>query len=313
MSNLRGVAMALLGFAIFAAHDAIIKHLGQTYAVTAIIFMAVLFALAPTSIMILADRAKENFIPRRPLLVVLRSMLHTGAVLCAFYAFTRLPLAEAYALLFAMPLFVTALSVPLLGEVVRFRRWAAVIVGLCGVLVVLRPGVTEITLGHLAALAAALCAALATIIMRKIGGGERFAVLLLYPMLLSLLVMGATLPASYKPIALEDLALMAVVGLLSMLGQICVITAVRSTPAALVAPTQYSQIIWATLFGALFFDESPDLYVAIGSAVVILSGVFIIWRESRENVSTTNPVLNTSNPRFDTGEALRTEPPKAGV
>ena len=307
-SSLGGLGFAVLGFGLFATHDAIIKALGETYPVFQIIFFAMLFAFVPMSMIILADRAVDNFRPHHPWLILMRSVLTIIAMSSAFYAFVNLPLAEVYALLFAAPLLITAFSVPLLGEVVRARRWAAVGIGLIGVLIVLRPGVTALSAGHLAALAAAVATALAAIVVRKIGSEERSAVLILYPMLVSLIAMATTLPAVYVPIDLPDLGLMAAIGLISVLAQLCIIAAYRSAPAAVIAPTQYSQILWATAYGAFFFMERPDMYVAIGSAVIILSGLFVVWRESRENVSRRNPVLNNPNPRFDTGPSPK---PKA--
>lgn len=300
-ATLKGLAAALFAFALFSSHDAIIKALGGSYPVFQIIFFSMLFAFVPMSMLMLADKAAANFRPRHPWLVLLRSVLAIVSMSCAFYAFTSLPLAEVYALLFAMPLLVTALSVPLLGEKVRIQRWAAVLVGLVGVLVVLRPGVTELAPGHAAALVAALASALSTILVRKLGAEERSAVLILYPMLASMTAMSMTLPAVYVPVELIDLGLMAAIGFLSVLAQFFTISAYRAAPAAVVAPLQYSQILWATLFGALFFAERPDFYVAVGSSIIIASGIFVVWRESRENVSMKTPVLKTANPRFDTG------------
>ena len=267
-----------------------------------------LFAFVPMSMIILVDRAVDNFRPRHPWLILMRSVLTIIAMSSAFYAFVNLPLAEVYALLFAAPLLITAFSVPLLGEVVRARRWAAVGIGLIGVLIVLRPGITALSPGHFAALTAAVAAALAAIVVRKIGSEERSAVLILYPMLVSLIAMATTLPAVYVPVDLTDLGLMAAIGLISVLAQLCIIAAYRSAPAAVIAPTQYSQILWASAYGAIFFMERPDTYVAIGSAVIILSGIFVVWRESRENVSVKSPVLRNPNPRFDTGPSPRPKP-----
>ncbi|GAB2185177.1 DMT family transporter [Roseibium sp. LAB1] len=299
--SLKGLAAALLAFALFSTHDAIIKELGGSYPVFQIIFFTMLFAFVPMSVMMLADKAVDNFRPRHPWLVLSRAGLAIIAMSCGFYAFTTLPLAEVYALLFAMPLLITALSVPLLGETVRAQRWAAVIVGLIGVLIVLRPGVTELTLGHAAALTAAFANSLSTILVRKLGGKERPAVLILYPMILSMTAMSMTLPVFYVPVQLIDLGLMAAIGFLSVIAQFLTISAYKAAPAAVVAPLQYSQILWASLFGVLFFSETPDFYVGLGSAVIIASGIFVVWRESRENVSMQTPVLKAANPRFDTG------------
>ncbi|MBO6892501.1 MAG: DMT family transporter [Roseibium sp.] len=300
-ASFKGLVTALLAFGFFSTHDAVIKALGGSYPVFQIIFFSMLFAFVPMSIIMLADKAVDNFRPHHPWLILLRSLLAILAMSCGFYAFTVLPLAEVYALLFAMPLLVTVLSVPLLGETVRLQRWAAVVIGLAGVLVVLRPGVGELTLGHAAGLTAAFASALSSILVRKIGGEERSAVLILYPMLVSMLAMSLTLPAVYVPVELGDLGLMAMIGFLSVIAQLCTIFAYRAAPAAFVAPIQYSQILWATLYGAVFFAETPDIYVAIGSSIIIMSGIFVVWRESQENVSKRTPVLKTANPRFDTG------------
>jgi len=299
--TLKGLAAALLAFGLFSSHDAIIKWLGGHYPVFQIIFFSMLFAFVPMSLMMLADKAVDNFRPRHPWLVLLRGGLAIVSMSGGFYAFVVLPLAEVYALLFTMPLLITALSVPLLGEKVRAQRWAAVIVGLIGVLIVLRPGVTELTLGHGAALTAAFANALSTILVRKLGGQERPAVLILYPMILSMVAMSLTLPAFYVPVELPHLGLMAAIGFLSVIAQFLTISAYKAAPAAVVAPLQYSQILWASFFGMLFFSEMPDIYVGVGSSVIILSGIFVVWRESRQNVSIKTPVLKTANPRFDTG------------
>ncbi|SMR82237.1 S-adenosylmethionine uptake transporter [Aliiroseovarius halocynthiae] len=300
-TSVAGLGYAFAGFAIFATHDAVIKALGVNYSVFQIIFFAMLFAFVPMSVMMLADRQVDNFRPHHPWLILMRSVATVVAMSSAFYAFTVLPLAEVYALLFATPLLITALSAWLLGEKVRAQRWAAVLVGLVGVIVVLRPGVTQISFGHIAALTAAVMSSLGSVIMRKIGGEERTAVMILYPMLSSILFMGAALPFVYVPMQINDLGLAASVGLMSVLAQIAIIIAYRSAPAAVVAPTQYSQILWATAFGALFFGEFPDMWVGVGAAIIIASGVFIVWRESRPQVSERNPILRNPNMRYDAG------------
>ncbi|MEX0306409.1 MAG: DMT family transporter [Ruegeria sp.] len=301
-TTLRGLAFAFMGFAVFATHDVLIKVLGGTYSVLQIIFFATLFSFVPMAVTILADRTTGNFVPRHPWLVLLRSATMIIAMSCAFYAFSVLPLAEVYSLLFSFPLIVTVLSIPILGEVVRAQRWAAVGVGLIGVLIVLRPGATDITLGHLAALTAASCSAFASVLVRKIGNEERSAVLILYPMLLAIVVMSIAQPAVYQPPSLLHLGMMALVGVFSVIAQHLIILAYRAAPAGVVAPSQYSQIIWATIFGMMFFDEHPDIWVAVGASIIIASGVFVVWRESRANTSSTNtPVLRVRSPRSDTG------------
>lgn len=248
-----------------------------------------------------ADRAVENFQPHNLKLIGLRSILSVVGMGSAFYALTVLPITEVYAIIFAMPLLITVLAVPILGETIRLQRGLAVIVGLVGVLIVLRPGVADFTLGHLAALVTAFTGAFSSLIVRKLGKSERTAVLVLYPMLANVLIMAALLPSVYVPTDLLSLASMAVIGGLALTGQFLLVSAYRRAPAAVVAPIQYSQIVWATIYGWLVFQDLPDRWVVIGACIIISSGLFIVWRESQSNISDNKPVLRARNMRPDTG------------
>ena len=303
-SQRSGVLLAVVAFAVFATHDALIKHLGSNYSVIQIMFFSVLFGFPPIALSMSASRSLENFRPHHPWWLAARMVCTVLGMTSAFYAFTTLPLAEAYAILFATPLLITALSVPLLGEVVRLKRWIAIAVGLAGVMIVLRPATTELALGHGAALIAAIVAAFASIIVRKIGPDERSAVLVLYPLTAMLVCMGALLPFVYVPTPLPDLAIMAVIGMMAFAAQFAIIGAYKLASATLIAPMQYSQIIWATLFGALFFDEFPDMWVGVGALVIIASGTYIVLRESKATVSEEKPVLRTTNYRIFSGVGL---------
>jgi len=283
-ASMRAYGFALLTFAFFSTHDAIIKVLGAQMSVFQIIFYSSLFAFVPLTIMMIADKNHGNFRPRHPWFMAIRTALTLVALSSAFYAFGRLPLSEAYALLFATPLLITAFSVPLLGEKVGLFRWMAVLVGLVGVMVVLRPGAQALDFGHLAALTSAVSSALAIIIMRKVGHVERSAVMILVPTLAGIVVMAFIMPWVYVPVELPELGALALVGLLVVAAQLSMIVAYRVAPsAAQIAPVQYTQILWATLFGALFFDEYPDFWVALGAAIIISSGLFVVWREGRKS------------------------------
>jgi len=215
-----------------------------------------------------------------------------------------LPMAQVYAFLFCMPLVITVLSIPILGEKVGIHRGGAVIVGLIGVMIVLRPGSTEFTLGHIAALTAAMFGGLGSLIVRKIGKDERNIVLLLYPMFASLLLMGALMPPSYVPLKLLDLGALALMAILASTAQLCIILAYKSGEAAVVAPMHYSQMIWAIIYGFFIFQEWPDAMTLIGSLVIIASGSYVVFRESRKKVSQNTPVLRNRS-RADTGTVPR--------
>lgn len=292
-SHLRAALFGLLGYAIFAVHDAIIKHLGSHYSVIQIVFFGALFSFPLITILLIQDSEPGTLRPRNPGLVAVRSISGSVSAFCAFYAFTVLPLAEVYAILFATPILITILAIPFLGERIRLRRGLAVLAGLGGVIVVLRPGLQAFELGHLAALGASLLAAINAIIMRKIGAEERTVVMILYPMFTGFLIMGGSLAIVYEPVSLTDLGLMAVVALLVLLAMSCILAAYRRGPAIIVAPMQYSQIIWAIALGAVFFGETPDLWTFAGTGIIVASGLYILRRETDPDVSKTRPVSRT--------------------
>ncbi|TGD67619.1 DMT family transporter [Tabrizicola sp. WMC-M-20] len=298
--NLKGALYALLAFAIYATHDVVIKFLGESYNSFQIIFFAGLMGFPLISFMLMSDRTDGNLIPRHPWWSLLRSLTAVSTGAAAFYAFTVLPLAQTYAILFAMPLLITVLAIPMLGEKVGPRRGIAVVVGLIGVLIVLRPGSADLSLGHLAALLAALTGSLTSVIVRKIGAEERSAVLMLYPMVATFLLTGAAMPFVYVPMPLEHLALTGVIAGLAFVAALLSIMAYRTAPAIIVAPMQYSQIIWAVIFGALLFDEQADFYTLVGTGVIIASGIYIVMREGTGSVSINSPVLSNKS-RPETG------------
>lgn len=303
-SNLKGAALSLAAFGIYATHDVVVKYLGGSFSAVQIIFFSGLLSFPILSVMLMGDRRDENLVPRHPWWSLLRAGSAVISGVLGFYAFSKLPLAQCYAIFFSMPLLITLMAIPMLGEKVGLRRGVAVIVGLLGVLVVLRPGQADLELGHLAALAAAVTAALGSVIVRKIGKDERSAVLMLYPMLGNVLAMGAALPFVYQPMQITDLGLMGIIALFSFLAGLLVIKAYRTAPAIIVAPMQYSQILWAALYGTLLFDETIDRFTAIGSAIIIASGIYIVLREGTPSVSGNRPVLSTRS-RPETGAMPR--------
>lgn len=303
-SNLRGVFFALIAFALFATHDVVVKYLGGLYSPFQIIFFSVLLSFPLVMLMLMRDETRATLIPVHPWWTALRTVAAIITGSSAFYAFSTLPLAQTYAILFAAPLLVTIFSIPILGEQVGRHRWAAVIVGLVGVLVVIRPGAAPLELGHFAAMTAAVCSALASIIVRKIGRDERNAVLLLYPMMANFIVMASILPLVYRPMPIEDLGLVGVIAVFAIVAGLFMIRAYKTGDAAVVAPMQYSQILWAAVYGGFFFGETLDQWTVAGAGIIILSGVYIVLRESLGGISLTTPVLRTRS-RAETGTTPR--------
>ncbi|WP_124109987.1 DMT family transporter [Palleronia sp. THAF1] len=301
--RLIGPLLALLSFGLYATHDAVVKLLGGSYSPIQIVFFSVLFAFPLATLLLMQEKSAATLRPVNPGWVALRTVAAVATGVSGFYAFTVLPLAEAYALIFASPLLITVLSIPILGESVGRHRWAAVLVGLFGVMVVLRPGATALTLGHAAALMAALGHATASVISRKIGNQERGVVMVLYPMMVNVVLMGCLLPSVYVPMPLVDLGLTAVIAGLGFTAGLIIITAFRQSDAAVVAPMHYSQILWAALYGWLFFDETGDTATWIGAGIIIASGLYVVLREAG-GASENSPVLKART-RLETGTSPR--------
>jgi len=270
------------------------------------VFFSVVFSFPLATLYLMRDTTSGTLLPKHPYWMAARTVAAVITGFSAFYAFSVLPLAQVYAIIFASPLLITVMAIPVLGEVVRLRRGIAVIIGLIGVLIVLRPGQTELGLGHLAALAAAVCGAFASIVVRKIGREERTVVIMLYPMMANFLIMAALLPLVYQPMPIDDLARVGVVAVFAWIAGRFLIAAYNSGEAVVVAPMQYSQMIWATAYGFFFFDEVPDGGTILGTSVIILSGLYIVLRESN-SAESSSPVLRTRS-RPETGTTPRISP-----
>lgn len=303
---LKGVGFALLGFSVFSLHDALIKSI-RGIPVFETVFFVVLFSFVPFTFFLAIDTRRRNLRPRLPGLVALRCLFTITGLLCVFYAFGVLPMAEVYSMVFAAPILITLLAIPILGERVRLFRWFAILLGMLGVLIVLRPGSSSLSLGHLAAIGSAVCVACTSIVTRLIGSREHSVILILYPMLSNVVITGIATAFVYVPLPGDIMAKLCGIGLLSVTGQSLMIQAYRESEAQFVAPMQYSQMLWALIYGTFVFNESIDNTVLAGSGVIILSGLLFIWRELVASVR--QPVLRTRNMRLSGGP--QTQPTEA--
>ena len=276
---LLGVLCSLLANLMFASSDALVKGLTATYSIFQIIPMQVAFACIPILVMLRRDGGIRRMRAAHPRLIVLRGLLAGVGTIFGFYAFSALPLAEVYAIAFCTPMVVTILSIPILGEQVRAHRWAAVVVGFLGILVMVRPGFATLTLGHLSALGSVFTGAGVVLIMRKISRDEQRAVLVTAVMLG---LLATSLPVAlfvFKPPAWFDLLRVGAAGLLMGSAQFLVVRALSLAPASTIAPMQYTMIVWALAYGSLFFGNQIDPFVVIGACIVIASSLYIMHRE----------------------------------
>ena len=276
-----GILLALLAYAVYSWSDAAVKALGGGLTVFEIGFYA---AVISSICIVLTTPKDENWFHfwrmKRPWAVQARALSGASASILGVIAFTSIPLAEVYALIFVAPFFVTLLSLFVLKEQVGPWRWFAVVAGFVGVLLVVQPGFRELGYGHLAALCIALLAAVSVILMRSLSAQETrttmLGFLMLYVLLFNAVGMAAT---GFALPTLEQTAILLVTGVLAAVGNICLLRATRFAPANQLAPTHYSQIVWAVFIGALIFDEQPDIVSVIGLAVIAGSGLLTLARE----------------------------------
>jgi len=271
-----------MAFAAYAFSDAFVKSLrGSLPAFEAVFFGAALGLTALPFIKGRGDRWRDAALAQRQGLYLVRAGASAVGSIAAVIAFTALPMAEAFALIFLLPIFVTILSVLVLHEHVGWRRWSAVVAGFIGVLVVLRPGFRALGIGHLAAIICGLAGAVSMIALRLAGPHEKRVSLFGAGIIGSMLVSGMLMMADFRWPQPGQWALLLGYGLLSALGSVLLMLATRLAPANHVAPTQYSQMLWAVLLGYLVFHDQLDWPMAVGIAIILGAGLFTFVREDK--------------------------------
>lgn len=285
-SNLRGAFLSLGAFFAYACTDVSIKALGQNMSSFQVMFLAAACTLPFVLAQILWTDRRASLWPRMPRMTLLRVAI--GLIGSAFvtYSFTHLPLAQCYAVFFTMPLMITLIAWPMLGEPIDPLRGVIILVGFGGVLIALQPGTTEFQLGHLTAICGAVTGALNSLLLRKIGHGESSGVILLYPTLAQFLVAGVLMLFVWQPISLTDVQVGLQMGFLGTMGGLLIIAAYRVAPSIVVAPMQYSQIIWASALGLIFFGERPSVMNTVGICVIIAAGLALLLVAGRHQPAT---------------------------
>lgn len=270
-------ALALVGaVGLFAAMGALVKLVSGRFALGEIIFYRGFFATLVLLILAPGQGGWQVLRTNRPLDHALRSLAGLTAMACTFTALGLLPLAEATALGFAAPLLTAALAVPLLGERVTRQRWLALLLGLAGVLVIVRPGTATFSWGALLGVAGAACIALAMISIRRLGGTERGLTVALYFQLACTLAGAVSLLFVRHLPAAEDLLALVAIGVLGGLAQVLMTRAYMSGPASWIAPFEYSAILWSTLLGFALWGELPGPAVILGAALVVGAGLMVM-------------------------------------
>ena len=271
-----GVLLAVCAYALYSCTDAIIKGFGSGLSVFEIAFFTTLFSLIPA---IFATPKGENWFmfwkAKNPLLLHLRGISGVIGNLCIIYAFVSIPLAEAYSIAFLAPIFIVVLSVIFLHESVSWRRWGLLAASFAGVLIVVQPGFRDLHWGHLTALFSAVCGAITTAVLRRIAKEETRASLIGVATAYILVVDGALMliTGQVRPLTWEHWVALLTIGGVGGTSNLLFIAATRAIPASHIAPIQYSQILWAIIFGAVFYREYPQYIAYFGLLVIVVAGI----------------------------------------
>lgn len=305
----RGIIYLCLGVLVFSLQDAIIKQVSGAYALTEVVFIRSCVAAPILLILVLRESGWRSLFASHLDTLLLRAAVMFGAYAAYYMAFPALPLADAVALYFTVPLFVTALAGPMLGERNGWPVWAAVLLGFVGVMVMLQPGTGLFNPAALLSLLAAAFYGLAMLLARKHGSNLSAAVMGFYQN--AVFLVGAGLVALLlQPIDVEqavhpsiafvvrpwtiptlfDGLMIGLCGVVASIGILLLTGAYRVARASTVTPFEYTGILWAPLWGFLFFDEMPRVTTAVGAAVIVVAGL-IALRMARSDAKPEPPAL----------------------
>jgi drug/metabolite transporter (DMT)-like permease len=274
----RGIALMCLAMMCFVTMNTVIKSLRGELPVAELIWGRYLFhallimLLFPRRIPTLLDSANKG-------LQVLRSLMVLLATALMFTSIGLMPIADVVAITFVAPLLITVLSVVILREVVGLRRWAAVIVGFVGVIVILRPGGDLFAPVALLPLGVALTYACYQILTRVVSRSAGPINTLFYSALVGVVAMSAIVPFDWVSPTPLQWAQLAVAGLLGGIGHYAIIRAYERAEVSVVAPFAYTELVWATGLGFFVFGDLPDLWTFLGAGIIAISGIYIVHRE----------------------------------
>ncbi|MCB1556299.1 MAG: DMT family transporter [Alphaproteobacteria bacterium] len=278
-----GIFFSAFGFTLFSVGDLLFKTLSADYSIFQLIPMVgcvsmfVYLAAAPYLGGIPSIWRTKNF--RIHIIRALIGVVQVGTIM---YAFSHLPMATVYTLVFIAPAITTVLAMLFLREPVRLAHGLAICLGFAGVLIVLRPGLVPLNIASLCVLLSALTLSSANILSRFIGKSETLLSLVFFPQLFVIVILGALSAPAFEMPTPSAAGLVVLCGFLNAAGMLSVVFSFVKTPAGIVAPFQYIQIIWGVLFGYLFFGDALDVWTGLGAFVIILSGFWLLRHARRE-------------------------------
>lgn len=289
---IRGILLAFAACTAFSFSDASVKALDGALPPYESAFFGGVFALfALPFLMQKGDRWIDIVRTTNRPLWLLRFIAYPLGVIGSVTAFTHLSMAEAFALIFLQPAFVTIMSILFLKETVGIRRWAAVVIGFVGVLIVLRPGFRELSIGHVGAIFAGLGGAISVVTYRAADAAEKKISLFGAGILGAVIVCGVLTLFTFRVPTMTEWLFLAGYGLMAAGANVLLMQAAFYAPAAYIAPTQYSQMLWAVLFGYLFFNDRMDAPMLFGIVLIIAAGLLTIAREAKRGSPTPPPFV----------------------
>lgn len=279
--HLRGILLMLGAGFTFVLMDAGGKYIAQSLPVMEVVWGRYLFHLVALPAFLGGVGVRAAMRSARPGLQFIRSTLLLGSTFFFFLAVKYIPLADATAIGFVGPLFLTALSVPLLGEHVGVRRWTAVLIGFASVLLIIRPGFGMVHWAVVLPLITAACFAFYQIITRILSRHDGPATTYFYSATVGMVVSSLLVPFEWQAPDLWGWIGLAFIGFTGGLAHYLMIRAFALAPASLLAPFSYAQLIWSIAIGFFWFADFPDSWTLVGSGIICASGLYVLHRERR--------------------------------
>jgi len=278
-----GITLMIIGLALYPLSDAFVKHLMGTYSVPQTTFLRAITRLVPLIIATFFHGGLRNVLytdhPRRHFFRLGVNLAYTYAFM---FAFSMGSLTSIYTLSYTSPLFMIILSAIMLKETISWEKWAAVAVGMIGVLIAMRPGSSVFEMASILVLVGTFLGALNKILMRRLASTDHSLAIAIYPNLMMIIVTFPFLINTWKPMPLEHWGIFAIVGTITAAGQYCIAQALRYAQGSILAPIDYSTFFWVVALDYLWWNKTLESYTMIGALVIVGSNLYILYRSRRE-------------------------------
>ena len=301
-NNYFGILLGFSGYVIFVLLDSIIKkYLVNYYPVIEINFFISLFSLIPISLALYLISGWKVLINNKIHIQLFRGLLGLICAAIIINSFKNHSFSEIYTILFSAPLIITALSFFVLKEKIGPKRLLAVIVGFIGVLIVARPGTIHFSFSLFLLFIGAFILAVNVILIRRYASNQSSIAFAFYGFLVGLIISAFITTQFYVPLKNNDIYIFILCGIIAGTGGLCISAASKMLESSLFAPLQYFQLIAGFIFGYLFFGDVPDYYEVVGSLVISVSGLFIIYRDYQTGIKSFTSKVRASNDIINRG------------